>query len=211
MRVDDAATARPPPPAWSVGVAAMVMGATMWIFGARFFGTFWKRIRGVLVMTYLCSWTRPNVSKAALAGVRRGAVSEAQCSSTSRIGRRGARRARAAVRTAWRLPARRRVRDGGPEAQSAASASRRSLSSSVDAACSARSVFRGGGVRRVVATGGGGGSARAIVVAAPSAACRPPFSASRSTDHGSSSGAGRWRGGRRRGALRRVVHQVRVI
>ena len=36
MPVDDAATARPPPKAWSAGVAAVVMGATMWIFGARF-------------------------------------------------------------------------------------------------------------------------------------------------------------------------------
>ena len=34
-------------PAWSAGVAAMVMGATMWIFGARFFGTFWQRTRDV--------------------------------------------------------------------------------------------------------------------------------------------------------------------
>ena len=32
-------------PAWSADVAAMVMGATMWIFGARFFGTFWQRTR----------------------------------------------------------------------------------------------------------------------------------------------------------------------
>ena len=53
-------------PAWSAGVAAMVMGATMWIFGARCFGMFWQRTRDVLVMAYLCSWTRPNVSKAAL-------------------------------------------------------------------------------------------------------------------------------------------------
>ena len=28
-------------PAWSAGVATMVMSATMWIFRARFFGTFW--------------------------------------------------------------------------------------------------------------------------------------------------------------------------
>ena len=34
-------------PAWSAGVAAMAMGATMWIFGARFFGTFWQRTRDV--------------------------------------------------------------------------------------------------------------------------------------------------------------------
>ena len=44
-------TARPPPRAWSAGVAAVVMGATMWIFGARFFGTFWwQRTRGVRVI-----------------------------------------------------------------------------------------------------------------------------------------------------------------
>ena len=33
--------------AWSAGVAAMVMGATMWIFGARFFVTFWQRTKDV--------------------------------------------------------------------------------------------------------------------------------------------------------------------
>ena len=38
----------------------------MRIFGARFFGTYWQRTRDVLVMACLCSWTRPNVSKAAL-------------------------------------------------------------------------------------------------------------------------------------------------
>ena len=56
-----------PPEAGRRTVAAMVMGATIWIFGARFFGTFWQRTRDALVMVaYLCSWTRPNVSKAAL-------------------------------------------------------------------------------------------------------------------------------------------------
>ena len=35
-------------PAWSAGIAAMGMGATMtWIFGARFFGVFWQRTRDV--------------------------------------------------------------------------------------------------------------------------------------------------------------------
>ena len=121
-------------------------------------------------------------------------------SSTSRIGRRGARRAHA------RLCERRGVcppvvacATAAVKARSAANASRRSLSSAVDATCSASSVFRGGGARRVVTTGGGGGSARAVVVAAPSTACGPPFSARRNTNHGSSSGAGRRRGGRRRG------------
>jgi hypothetical protein len=47
MRVDDAAQPPSPLPAKSAGVAAMVMGATMWIFGARFFGTFWQRTRDV--------------------------------------------------------------------------------------------------------------------------------------------------------------------
>ena len=37
VRVDDAAVPKLPPPAGSAGVAAMAMGATMWIFGARFF------------------------------------------------------------------------------------------------------------------------------------------------------------------------------
>ena len=116
-------------------------------------------------------------------------------SSTSRIGRRGARRAHA------RLCERRGVcppvvacATAAVKARSAANASRRSLSSAVDATCSASSVFRGGGARSVVTTGGGGGSARAVVVAAPSTAYGPPFSARRNTNHGSSSGAGRRRG-----------------
>ena len=67
MRVDDAAQPPSPSPAKSAGVVAMVMGATMWIFGSRFFGTFWQRTRDVKNVTDLCSWTRPNVSKPALA------------------------------------------------------------------------------------------------------------------------------------------------
>ena len=121
-------------------------------------------------------------------------------SSTSRIGRRGARRAHA------RLCERRGVcppvvacATAAVKARLAANASRRSLSLAVDATCSSSSVFRGGGARSVVTTGGGGGSARAVVVAAPSTACGPPFSARRNTNHGSSSGAGRRHGGRRRG------------
>ena len=53
-------------PAWSAGAEAMVMGATMWIVDARFFGTFWKRTRDVKNVTDVCLWTRPNVSKPAL-------------------------------------------------------------------------------------------------------------------------------------------------
>ena len=67
MPVDDAAQPPSPPPAESAGVAAMVMGATTWIFGACFFGTFWPRTRDVKNVADLCSWTRPNVSKPALA------------------------------------------------------------------------------------------------------------------------------------------------
>ena len=147
---------------------------------------------------------------APLRGVAIGARSEcAGCyaamlarrsSSTSRIGRRGARRAHA------RLCKRRGVRPpvvacatAAVKARSAANAPRRSLSSAVDATCSASSVFCGSGARRVVTTGGGRGSARDVVVAAPNTACGPPFSARRNTNHGLSSGAGRRRGGRRRG------------
>ena len=55
---------RPKRGAWSAGVAAVVMGgATMWVFGARLFGTFWQRTRGVLVMAHLCAWTRADVPK----------------------------------------------------------------------------------------------------------------------------------------------------
>ena len=83
-------------------------------------------------------------------------------SSTSRIGRRGVRRTHA------RLCERRGVcppvvacATAAVKARSAANTSRRSLTSAVDATCSASSVFRGGGARSVVTTGGGGGSRRA--------------------------------------------------
>ena len=138
-------------------------------------------------------------------GVAIGArIERAGCcsSSTSRIGRRGARRTHA------QLCERRGVcppvvvcATAAVKARSAANAPRRSLSSAVDATCSASSIFRGGGARCVVTTGGGGGSARAVVVAVLSTACGPPFSARRNTNHGSSSGAGWRRGGRRRGGV----------
>ena len=49
------------------------------------------------------------------AGVRRGAVSEAQQQHKPNWSTRRATGARGAVRRAWRLPARHRVRDGDPE------------------------------------------------------------------------------------------------
>ena len=64
VRVDDAAIPKFPPPAGSAGVAAATMvmvGATMWVFGARFFGTFWKSYTRRKNAADLCSWTRPNV------------------------------------------------------------------------------------------------------------------------------------------------------
>ena len=66
VRVDDAAAARPPPPAKAPGVAAMLMGATTHGRSAAFFRNFCPRTWDVNCYVFLCSWTRPNLSKAAL-------------------------------------------------------------------------------------------------------------------------------------------------
>lgn len=181
-----------------------------------------SRVRTRWCVRRAWEWRRParrwRRKCAARRGVAIGARSErAGCgaaplarrsSSTNRIGRRGAQRRRAAacaaVRTAWRLPARRRVRDGGREGAIGCEGVEEVVEFG-----RGRDVLREQRLprrrraRRVVATGGGSCSARAVVVAAPSTECGPPSSARRSTNHGSSSGAVRRRGGRRR-----VVHPV---
>ena len=55
-----------PPPAKAPGVAAMLMGATTNGRSAFFFRNFCPRTWHVICYVFLCSWTRPNLSKAAL-------------------------------------------------------------------------------------------------------------------------------------------------
>ena len=108
--VDDAAAARPPPLAKAAGVAAIVMGATTTVRSATFFTKFCQRTWGVKGILFLCSWTRPKVSKA----TPLSAIGAATSAVVPHLGDRGACRRRSCSATAApREGARRRGHGNG--------------------------------------------------------------------------------------------------